>query len=96
MLASDDDYPYTAYFLCDGNPGTASGTSPDTLVPDGCTRIEKDEYDTRLAQILAEQEAAAEAQRQADLARQKADYDALKALGLPEEMCRRLSGYTGP
>jgi hypothetical protein len=98
MLPSDDPgYPYQAYFLCDpGNAPTFMESTSPVDTPEGCRRVEKDEYDARMAEVQAEREAAEQAQREADAARQKADYDALKALGLPEEMCRRLSGYTGP
>ena len=58
--------------------------------------ITEAEYLERLAQMEAESAArAAELDRQA-AAQRKADYDALIALGVPEETARRLSGWTGP
>ncbi|MEU8870423.1 hypothetical protein AB0D24_04520 [Streptomyces javensis] len=73
-----------------------AGAGEDIPVPDGATVITEEEYTAALAAI----EEANEAQRQEEEAQHqaqvRADYDALRALGVPEETARRLTGYTGP
>lgn len=54
------------------------------------------EYEEAAGQIQAAIDAA-RAERQAlEDANLRGDYLALKGLGLPEAMCRRMSGYAGP
>ncbi|MEU5834456.1 hypothetical protein ABZ820_12400 [Streptomyces diacarni] len=75
---------------------TVTGGADEVTPPEGAVEISEEEYRAALAAIeeaneqrRQEQEAEAEAQR-------KADYEALRALGLPEETARRITGYTGP
>lgn len=75
--------------------GISSTPQPGTeqRVPEGATEITRDQY-----VALAEQARVAKAEyqdglRAADVVRQRADYDALRAVNLPDELARRLSGY---
>lgn len=58
--------------------------------------ITKDEYDQLAAEMQAASDAKAAEADAAAAAQRKADYDALRALGVPEDTARRLTGYTGP
>lgn len=64
-------------------------------VPDGATEISRDEY-VRLAQQARQQIAAHQDElRAADTVRQRSDYQAMRAVNLPDELARRLSGHRG-
>lgn len=82
----------------DGHLGTITSSvwdDTDIPVPEGAEAIDEATYDALKAELdaaAAQDEADAAA---ADSARQKADYDAMIALGLPDEMARRLSGWQG-
>lgn len=62
-------------------------------VPDGAEEITRDQYvalkERARQQILDHQDEL----RAADAVRQRADYDALRAVNIPDELARRLSGY---
>ncbi len=63
-------------------------------VPDGAVEIDRDQFVTlaeQARQAIADQQDAA---RTADVQRQEADYTALSTAGLPEDLARRLSGWS--
>lgn len=57
--------------------------------------VTREEYDERLEEIQAVRDAAREEREAEDLARQREDYLALRAAGVPEATARRMSGYEG-
>ncbi|MGX1514037.1 hypothetical protein [Streptomyces collinus] len=73
--------------------GEAAG--PPAL-PEGATELSAEEYATELAEIQAARQDHAADLIAADEANQSADYEALRASGIPEATARRLTGYTGP
>lgn len=73
-----------------------TGGDGDVTPPEGAVEITEEEYRAALAAIEEQIEQERQAQREAEQARIKADYEALRALGVPEETARRLTGYTGP
>lgn len=54
------------------------------------------QYLARVAQIEAANAAHEAELREQELAAIKADYEALRAAGIPETTARRITGYTGP
>lgn len=64
--------------------------------PDGAVEITEAEYQAALATIVDENQQGRDDLEEEEQARAKGDYDALIALGMPEETARRLSGYRGP
>jgi hypothetical protein len=68
--------------------------APD--LPEGATALTEEEYTAALAQVEADRQAAAEQRQEEAEAAQLADYQALRAAGIPEASARRMSGYTGP
>ncbi|WP_309317385.1 hypothetical protein [Streptomyces salinarius] len=76
---------------------TVSGeTAEAPALPEGATELTEAEYAAEFAAIEeARQEHAADLVA-ADEANQSADYEALRAAGIPEATTRRLTGYTGP
>ncbi|MGX1301318.1 hypothetical protein RKD35_002806 [Streptomyces albogriseolus] len=68
--------------------------APD--LPDGATPLTAEEYDTELAAVQAERQEYVDLLASEAAANQAADYQALRALNVPEETARRLTGYTGP
>lgn len=91
---SDDGMMYLVF--PDGSLRGVSSTPQDGApcrVPDGATEISRDQF-----VVLAEQarQRIAEYQdelRAADVVRQEADYRALRAVNLPDDLARRLSGF---
>ena len=85
------------YRFADGSVAEKVVTVPaeDTVVtpPEGATEITKEQYDTELAAIEAANAAALAETQAADRARQREDYEALLAAGIPEATARRMSGY---
>lgn len=72
-----------------------TGERGDHIPPEGATEITEEEYESTLADIRAAREARRAQQQQEDEARTRADYEALRSLGVPEGTARRLSGYMG-
>lgn len=64
--------------------------------PEGATEVTEEEY--RTARVAIEEANGQRRQeRQAEeRAQMKADYDALRALGVPVDTARRLTGFSGP
>lgn len=73
---------------------TYSGSDMPPLSKPGRVTDEA-EYLARLAQLEAQNAAHVDDLQRAAQAQAKADYDALRAAGIPEATARRLSGYTG-
>ena len=73
-----------------------SGGTGDASPPVGASEITKEQYDAALAVIKEANEQQEAEERAAEQARIGADYEALRALGVPEDTARRLTGYTGP
>lgn len=65
-------------------------------LPQGATALTREEYETELAAVEAARQEHAEDLVAADEANQSADYEALRASGIPEATARRLAGFTGP
>ncbi|CAL9538084.1 hypothetical protein [Streptomyces sp. enrichment culture] len=65
-------------------------------LPEGATELTAEEYAAELADVEAARQAHADGLVAADEANQSADYQALRASGIPEETARRLTGYDGP
>ncbi|MFF5668782.1 hypothetical protein ACFY8S_01375 [Streptomyces hygroscopicus] len=86
------------YRFPDGSVAERIITGGDGAVPPpgGAVEITEEEYRAALAAIEEQIEQERQEQQEAEQARIKADYDALRALGVPEETARRLTGYTGP
>lgn len=74
---------------------TVSGGTGDVEPPEGAVEITKEEYEAALAVIEEERERKRQEEKDAAEARAREDYEALRALGVPEETARRMSGYTG-
>ncbi|MDI9829672.1 hypothetical protein [Streptomyces sp. KAU_LT] len=68
--------------------------APD--LPDGATALTAEEYETELAGVQAERQEYADLLASETEANQAGDYQALRALNVPEDTARRLTGYTGP
>jgi hypothetical protein len=77
--------------------GISSTPQPGTRqrVPDGATEITRDQYVALAERARVATAAYQDELRAADAVRQRADYDALRAVNLPDELARRLSGYGG-
>lgn len=77
--------------------GISSTPQPGTRqrVPDGATEISRDQYVMLKQEAQASKTAYREGLVAADEQRQRADYDALRAVNLPDELARRLSGFGG-
>lgn len=75
--------------------GISSTPQPGTpqRVPDGATEITRDQYVALAERARAAKSAYQDELRAADVVRQRADYDALRAVNLPDELARRLSGF---
>ncbi|MBA9005908.1 hypothetical protein [Thermomonospora cellulosilytica] len=76
--------------------GEPPGDEPPYQLPPGAVEITREEYEQTLADIQAAIEEQRRQVAEAEAARAKADYEALRAAGIPEEIARRLSGYTPP
>lgn len=93
---SNDGMMYLLF--SDGSLRGISSTPQDGApcrVPEGATEISRERF-----AMLAEQARQAisdrrKALRAADSVRQAADYQALSAVNLPDDLARRLSGYAG-
>ncbi|MEV5929901.1 hypothetical protein ACPCSG_26960 [Streptomyces cellulosae] len=68
----------------------------EPALPDGATALTEEEYLAALADVEAARQAHADELVAADEANQLADYQALRASGIPEATARRLTGYDGP
>ncbi|CAL9431380.1 hypothetical protein SUDANB21_02058 [Streptomyces sp. enrichment culture] len=88
----------TFYYLYpDGSFAERQVTGVDHVHhPDGVVLLTAEEYAQKVAEFEAQTAADEEAAREEDLARKRADYEALLALGIPPETASRLSGYTPP
>ncbi len=88
----------TFYYLYpDGSFAKRTVTGVDHVRhPDGVVLLTEQEYAQKLVEFEAQQAADEAAAREAELAQRRADYEALLALGMPEETASRLSGYTPP
>lgn len=74
---------------------TVSGGAETVTPPEGAVEITEEEYRAALATMEEEREREREKQKETEDAAIREDYEALRALGVPEETARRLSGYTG-
>ena len=75
----------------------ASGDSAQApALPEGATELTAKEYETELAAVRDARQDHADGLVAEDEANQSADYEALRASGIPEATARRLTGYTGP
>lgn len=70
-----------------------SGEAP--ALPAGATPLTEAEHADARAQVLADHAEYVDGLVAAAEANQSTDYQALRALGVPEETARRLTGYTG-
>ncbi|MFI2434633.1 hypothetical protein [Streptomyces sp. NPDC018693] len=74
---------------------TGEQAEPPAL-PEGATALTEAEYADALADVQAQHEEYGQQLVQEAEANQQADYEALRAAGIPEATARRLSGYSGP
>lgn len=74
----------------------AGGDVTEPELPEGATRLSEGEYQTALADVRAQRQEHAADVAAAEQQSQQADYEALRALNVPEATARRLSGYTSP
>lgn len=82
------------YRLPDGVLALRAVTGADLPeLPEGATPVTPEEYEAELAELKGEREAHRARLAAEDQKRMKGDYDALRALGVPEETASRLSGY---
>lgn len=91
----DDGMMYLVF--ADGSLRGVSSTPQDgrpQRVPDGATEISREEYVRLAAEARARIAARQDELRAADAARQLSDYQALRGAGIPDELARRLSGYS--
>lgn len=65
-------------------------------LPQGATLLTEAEHAQALGEVRAERQEYVDGLVAAAEANQGSDYQALRALGVPEETARRLTGYTGP
>ncbi|WP_405961296.1 hypothetical protein OG235_37180 [Streptomyces sp. NBC_00024] len=88
------------YYRTDGGAlvsRVVTGESAEApALPEGATPLTEAEYTAALGVVEAEREEYKQELMAGEEAAQQADYDALKASGIPEATARRLSGYTGP
>lgn len=77
--------------------GVSSTPQDETAqrVPAGATEISRDQFVVLAEQARQRITGYQDELRAADAVRQRADYDALRAVNLPDELARRLSGYGG-
>jgi hypothetical protein len=75
--------------------GVSSTPQPGTAqrVPEGATEITREQYVALAEQARAAKAAYQDAQRAADVTRQRADFEALRAASIPDDLARRLSGF---
>lgn len=73
-----------------------TGNGDEVPPPDGAEEISEEDYRAAFAAIEAANELEGQEQEAQHQARVKADYEALRAVGVPEDTARRLTGYTGP
>jgi len=62
-------------------------------LPKGAKAVTPEEYEAELSDLKGKKEAQQAQQAAEDQARMRGDYDALRALGVPEETASRLTGY---
>lgn len=62
-------------------------------LPEGATPLTPKQYDTELKRVKAKQEEHKERLAAEDQERMRGDYDALRALGVPESTASRLTGF---
>ncbi|MGA5202808.1 hypothetical protein [Streptomyces variegatus] len=75
---------------------TVTGDDPQApQLPEGATPLTEAEYADALADVQAQHAAHVQQLTQEAETNQSADYEALRAAGIPEATARRLSGYTG-
>ncbi|MFF5968276.1 hypothetical protein ACFY64_32040 [Streptomyces collinus] len=90
----------TLYYRTADGVLTARVVSGDTAeapaLPEGATQLTAQEYETALAAVNTARQEHADELVAADEANQQADYEALRAQGIPDATARRLTGYTGP
>jgi hypothetical protein len=67
----------------------------EPTLPDGATLLTEEAYTAALADVRAARDAHAEELTAEAEANQLADYEALRASGIPEATARRLTAYTG-
>lgn len=75
---------------------TITGGDGTALPPLGATEITEEEYRAAYADLVERHRQQREEQEREEQERSQADYFALRAVGVPEETARRLTGYTGP
>ncbi|MGV9913404.1 hypothetical protein [Streptomyces tendae] len=89
----------TLYYRTAGGALASQAASGETAgapsLPEGATALTREEYETELAAIEAARQEHAEELVAADEANQRADYQALRASGIPETTARRLTGFRG-
>jgi hypothetical protein len=93
---TDDGMMYLVF--PDGSFRGVSSTPQDETrqrVPDGATEITRDQYVVLAEQARQSVAAYQDELRASDAVRQLSDYRAMRAVNLPDELARRLSGYTG-
>lgn len=100
-MSEDDPYETVFYVIYDDGSLDVQTFSGNTIDPQPILGkpgrvVTKAEYDAAKAQQDALNAAYEEELRKADLARIKANYDALIAAGIPDAVARNLTGYTGP
>ncbi|MFD5788560.1 hypothetical protein ACFWH1_18300 [Streptomyces sp. NPDC127037] len=88
--------PVTYWVLYDdGSAGRIESTSGEPVLNRPGRLVTEAEYQQRIAELEAANAAWIAEQQAADTARQREDYLALRAAGVPEATARRLSGYEG-
>lgn len=81
----------------DGTCGRFESTQPDEpVLPKPGRFVTETEYQVCADAMAAAHQAYLDQLAAEDLARTKADYDELRALGVSDAAARRMSGYTGP
>lgn len=82
------------YRTADGALAARTVTGMDLPeLPEGATPLTPKQYDTELKKLKGKQDEYKARLAVEDQQRMRADYDALRALGVPEATASRLTGY---
>lgn len=74
----------------------AGAYAEEPELPEGATTLTEADYMAALADVQEQRATYAQELVDEQEAAQQADYEALRASGIPETTARRLTGYTGP
>lgn len=88
----------TVYYLryADGHLGQITATGVEPVIPEGATVLTQVQYEEAVGAMREAHEARLAEVLDAEEAQRRQAYEALAAVpGIPEEVARSLSGYTG-